>query len=66
MFFANFQDLFTREQSIPIALLVEPLMKQLEVQFPAGQFNLKTFDYDFFLFLTQHNKFTESLAQLTF
>ena len=66
MFFTNFTWLFKAQPSIPIALLVEPLMKQLEVQFPSGQWSLKTFDYDFFLFLTQHTKFGEHLASLTF
>jgi hypothetical protein len=47
--------------SIPIALLVEPLLKQIQTQLGVT-YHLKTVDYDFFRFLGEHPKLTLDLA----
>jgi hypothetical protein len=53
-YFKNFSYLFQTVPSIPIGLLVEPLMKT--VMHTLVTFT--TFDYDFFQVLAYHPKFT--------
>jgi hypothetical protein len=54
----NFSYLFQTVPSIPIGLLVDPLLKQL-MNFAS----LTTFDFDFLRVLTMHPKFNQQMAQ---
>jgi hypothetical protein len=51
LFLTNFQYLFESVKSIPVGLLVDPLVKSNQVQ---DTYAFQTFDYDFFTFLSQH------------
>ena len=53
LYLKNFQDLFKIQPSIPIALLMEPLLKQIQTQIGIT-YHLKTFDFDFFAFIAAH------------
>jgi len=55
LFFSNFQTLFETAPSIPIGLLIEPLIKQIQVTEGVTYF-FKVFDFDFFNFLAKHPK----------
>jgi hypothetical protein len=60
-YLTNFTSVFKKYQNIPIGLLVEPLIRQVVVQLGVTVF-LKTFDMDFFLFLTSHPKLTVAVS----
>jgi hypothetical protein len=49
MFYLNFSQLFTKNPSIPIGLLIEPLIKQIQ-NTEGISFHYKIFDFDFFAF----------------
>ena len=61
LYLKNFQDLFRKQPSIPIALLMEPLLKQIQTQIGIT-YHLKTFDFDFFVFIADHKKLSVGLA----
>lgn len=52
LIYANFKDLFQSNRAIPIALLIDPLFK-LIITTP---YPVKTFDFDFFYFISKHQK----------
>jgi hypothetical protein len=62
-YLSNFQALFESNKGIPVQLLVEPLFKQMSATLVNGQ-NLKIFDFDFFVFINSHPKFSASCALL--
>jgi hypothetical protein len=53
LYLTNFQYLFEQVKSIPVGLIVDPLVKSNQVQ---DTFQFQTFDYDFFTFLAGHPK----------
>jgi hypothetical protein len=53
--YCNFMSLFEENPNIPIALLIDPLFKLIPTQLGA-QYKVKTFDFDFFLFISKHPK----------
>jgi hypothetical protein len=55
----NFTVTFDRNQSMPVGILVEPLVRQLQVSPDAG-FNI--FDVDFFISVAKHPRLTVKLA----
>lgn len=61
LYYANFTCLFTRQQTIPIALLVEPLLKQIKTQLGIS-YLIKTSDYKFFHFIASHTKLSVDIA----
>ncbi len=60
-YLSNFSSIFKKYPSIPVGLLVEPFLKQLVTQLGITVF-LKTFDMDFFFFLTSHPKLTAAVS----
>ena len=51
----HFIELFNNVESIPLQILCEPLLKQIEIsQYNAASFNV--FDFEFFTRLAQHKK----------
>ena len=61
LYFANFRELFMTQPKIPIALLVEPLFKQIQSQIGIT-YHLKTVDLEFFSFLADHPKLHVELS----
>jgi hypothetical protein len=55
--YSNFTSLFQENPNIPIALLIEPLFKLIPTQVGA-LYKVKTFDFDFFYFISKHPKLT--------
>jgi hypothetical protein len=55
LYFANFISLYESVHSIPIGLLLDPLIKQIQVT-EGITFYYKIFDFDFFSFITKHSK----------
>ena len=60
-YFSNFTFLFDQQQSIPISLLVEPLLKQISISENVTYF-YKVFDFDFFTVLAKLPKLTPANA----
>jgi hypothetical protein len=58
-YLANFRNLFTANKTIPIQLLLDPLLKQIGLKIDFN-LSLKAFDFDFFLYISGHAKFTLS------
>lgn len=56
-YYGNFSYLFEHQQSIPLSLLMEPLLKQIALSENVTYF-FKVFDFDFFLSLARHPKLT--------
>jgi len=54
--------LFGAIRTIPIALLVDPIVR---IHMPTLAFEFLTFDFDFFMFVSQHPKLTIDSALLT-
>lgn len=54
----NFSYLFKAVPSIPIGLLIDPLLKAMQ----RLSLNFSTFDFDFFRVLTGHPKFSLPMA----
>mmetsp|Transcript_30215 Transcript_30215/g.29506 ORF Transcript_30215/g.29506 Transcript_30215/m.29506 type:complete len:304 (-) Transcript_30215:876-1787(-) len=61
LYFSNFVSLFENNPTIPIGLLVEPLIKQVQATENVTYF-FKVFDFDFFSFLAKHAKLTIAYA----
>lgn len=57
-YLANFSSLFKTVPSIPISLLVEPLLKNMQL----SKFEFKPFDFEFFKILSQHPKLNLAMA----
>jgi len=57
----NFQYLFENQQTIPLNLLLEPLIKQITIS-ENVTFFYKVFDFDFFTVVAKHPKLTSSNA----
>ena len=55
MYFANFKDLYQSNPSIPVGLLADPLVKQIQTSLGVS-FQLKIFDFDFFIYIIDHPK----------
>ena len=55
MYFSNFKELFQSNSTIPIGLLADPLVKQIQTSLGIS-FALKIFDFDFFIFIIDHPK----------
>ena len=55
--FTNFVSLFEQQPSIPVGLLMEPLIKQIQV-LENVSYHYKIMDFDFFTFLAKHPKLT--------
>ena len=55
MYLTNFKELFINNKKIPVGLLVEPLLRQIN-QLLSVSFQFKNFDFDFFRFVTNHPK----------
>jgi hypothetical protein len=55
LFFVNFISLFEAHPTIPVGLLIEPLIKQIQVTEGVSYF-FKIFDFDFFSFIAKHPK----------
>lgn len=64
IFLRNFSELFYRFQSIPINILLEPLIKQIQV----GEKNyvINVFDMEFLLICAEHAKITIKMVILLF
>lgn len=62
-YFMNFQEMFEQNKSVPIGILIEPLVTSNQMM---DAYQFYTFDYDFFTFLSRHPKLTlrHSLALL--
>ena len=60
-YFSNFTYLFENQTSIPLSLLVDPLIKQIAISENVTYF-YKVFDFDFFTMLAKHSKLTSSNA----
>lgn len=59
----HFTYIFKRMDSIPVAILCEPLLKQVQIsQFHATSFNV--FDFEFFQVITYHKKLNVQSALL--
>jgi hypothetical protein len=61
LMYANFKDLFRTNRAIPIALLIDPLFKLIPTTL-GSTFILKTFDFDFFHFISRHQKLQQGQA----
>lgn len=51
----NFQYIFERSNTIPIGILIEPLVKQILIT-ESVTFNFNVFDFDFFSSLARHSR----------
>ena len=59
----NFTSLFFRFRTIPIAILCEPILKQIQIsQFHSTSFNV--FDFEFFNIVANHPKLNQPIAVL--
>ena len=56
----HFSNLFIQIQTMPITILCEPLLKQIEISGPQYDFN--TFDFDFFHIVIIHKRTDISIA----
>ena len=61
MYFSNFKELFQSNPAVPIGLLAEPLIKQIQTSLGIS-FQLKIFDFDFFIYMIDHPKLSVSLG----
>lgn len=61
MYFSNFKELFQSNPTVPIGLLAEPLIKQIQTSLGIS-FQLKIFDFDFFIYVIDHPKLSVSLG----
>ena len=61
MYLTNFKELFTTNKTIPIALLMEPYIRQITSQLSVT-FQFKNFDFDFFTFIIKHQKLSASIG----
>lgn len=59
-YLSNFTSLFRTVPSIPISLLIEPLLKQMQSEKVPFSFNI--FDFDFIKNLSSHPKFNLNMA----
>lgn len=55
--YSNFIALFQENPNIPISLLIDPLFKLIPTQL-GTTYMVKSFDFDFFLFIANHPKLT--------
>ena len=58
----NFNILFDTQQMIPVGILLEPLVKQIQV---ASNLKFNTIDFDFFIRVAKHSKLTMKYAVQT-
>jgi len=65
LYFTNFTNLFEINPNIPIGLLIDPLLKQIQMSIGVA-YILKVFDFDFFVFLTRHPKCSPAIAAQIF
>jgi hypothetical protein len=56
----HFLTLFTQVQTIPVAILCEPLLKQIAISQMADSFNI--FDFEFFGVVANHKRATVPIA----
>jgi hypothetical protein len=59
-YLSNFTYLFEKVPSIPISLLVDPMLKQMQSTTHKFEFNI--FDFDFLKNLSKHPKFNLNMA----
>ena len=57
----NFKLAFETNQTIPIGILLEPLLKHMQSKDTAA-FSINIFDIEFFNIMTRHAKFSETHA----
>lgn len=65
LYLSNFRCLFENNKSIPVQLLMEPLIKQIQASLGVN-YQLKVFDFDFFNFIIGHPKFGPNTSLLLF
>lgn len=58
---SNFVQFFESSESIPVGILLEPLMKQF-IESEGTTYNYNTFDFEFFISVVKHPKFKQSDA----
>jgi hypothetical protein len=61
----NFKALFDNNKTIPVQLLIEPLIKQIQASLGVN-YQLKVFDFDFFTYIINHPKFQSQSSLLLF
>lgn len=61
MYYLNFIQLFKKFPNIPIGLLVEELIKQIQLS-EGDSFEFKLYDFEFFMFAAEHPKLQQSHA----